>query len=76
MHEELVIGWFINLFGVFVDGEFMEKVRCNWGGVYNAPVYQTGLLEEGEHTLKLVKSQSEFKGEVTIDWFGYQRGNN
>ena len=50
----------------------IEQVRCNWGPVLGAPIYQTGLLDDAEHTLKLVKSKAEHNGEVTIDYFGYQ----
>lgn len=60
-------------FDVLLDGEFIEQVRCNWGQVIGAPVYQTGLLNNGRHTLTLVKSKAENNGEVTIDAFGYQR---
>ena len=64
------VGRQMGSFDVFIDGNFIEKVRCNWGAVVNAPVYQTGLLKSGEHTLTLVKAESEFNGEVTIDSFG------
>lgn len=66
------IGRGMGTFAVFVDGDFIETIRCNWGQVLGAPLYRTGLLEEGRHTLKLVKSEGEYNGEVTIDAFAHQ----
>ncbi len=66
------IGRQLGTFDVFIDGRFVEKVRCNWGSLLNAPIYQTGRLEPGRHTLRLVKSEGEYNGGIAVDAFSCQ----
>ena len=67
-----VLGRKVGSFDVYIDGEFVEKVRCGWAPTVQSPIYQTGLLSEGKHVLKMVKSESEYMGEVSIDAFAYE----
>ncbi len=62
----------VGSYDVYIDGEFIEKVRCGWRPMSQSPIYQTGVLHAGKHILKLVKSKSEYMGEVTIDAFAYE----
>ncbi|NMH88391.1 hypothetical protein [Flavivirga algicola] len=62
----------IGAYDVYIDGEFVEKIRCGWRPISQSPIYQTNVLNMGKHSLKLVKSKSEYMGEVTIDAFAYE----
>lgn len=64
-------------YDVFIDGQFIEKIRSNWGGpVHRSILYRSPLLTPGKHSLKLVKSKSEHMGPVTIDAFGIQSNDS
>ncbi len=66
------LGRKVGSYDVYIDGEFIEKIRCGWRPMSQSPIYQTGVLNAGKHILKLVKSKSEYMGEVTIDAFAYE----
>lgn len=59
-------------YAVYLDGEFLETVRCNYAPVRQVKLYQTEPLEHGSHVLRLVKAETEYNGEVSIDAFAYE----
>lgn len=59
-------------YAVYLDGEFLETVRCNYGLIKQVKLYQTETLEHGPHVLRLVKTETEHNGEVSIDAFAYE----
>lgn len=66
------IGRGMGAYDVYVDGKYIENVRCHWAPVPRSKIYQTGLLPEGQHTIELKKAKAEDNGEVTIDAFAYE----
>ena len=66
------IGRGMGSYAVYVDGEYIETIRCNWGPIPRSKLYQTNVLPNGLHTLRLVKVETDFNGEVSIDAFAYE----
>lgn len=59
-------------YDVFIDGKFIEKIRCNFAPMSQSPIYKTGVLSDEKHTLELIKTETEYNGEVTIDGFAVE----
>lgn len=57
---------------VYIDGEYIETIRCNYGQVNHSPIYQSVVLENSWHTLRLEKTETEYNGRVTIDAFAVE----
>ncbi|MEN1682120.1 MAG: glycoside hydrolase family protein [Planctomycetota bacterium] len=71
-----LIGRGMGSYAVYVDGQYAETFRCNWAPVSRARLYQTELLSDGPHTLRLVKTKTDLNGEVSIDFFSYESEAN
>ncbi|WP_139958295.1 glycoside hydrolase family protein [Flavicella sediminum] len=59
-------------FKVYMDGEYIETIRCNYAPVSQSPIYQSDVLINKKHVLKLVKTETEYNGQVTIDAFAVE----
>jgi hypothetical protein len=59
-------------FKVYIDGEYIETIRCNYAPVPQSPIYQSGVLTNNKHILKLVKTETQYNGQVTIDVFAVE----
>lgn len=66
------IGRSMGSFAVYLDGEYLETVRCNYAPVSCVKLYETEPLDPGPHNLCLVKVETEFNGEWSIDAFSYE----
>ena len=66
----------LGTFKVYVDGEYLETIRCNYAPRAHEKIFQTPLLPEGKHTLKLEKTKADFNGEVYIDSFAFEALKN
>ena len=62
----------LGTFKVFVDGEYLETVRCNYAPRAHEKIFQTPFLSDGKHVLKLEKVEADFNGDVYIDSFSYE----
>jgi len=70
------IGRQMGAFAVYIDGHYIETVRCNYAPVTHVKIYTTTRLPEGKHTLKLVKTDATFNGPVAIDAFSFESLSN
>lgn len=61
---------------VFVDGDYLETIRCNYAPNIHVRLFQTPLLVQGKHTLELKKVKADFNGPVAIDSFSYESMHN
>lgn len=61
---------------VYVDGTYMETIRCNYAPAVHIKIYQTPLLSDGKHTLELKKVKADFNGEVAVDSFSFESSRN
>ena len=70
------LGRKMGTFDVFVDGEYLETVRCNYAPNVHVKLFQTPLLAQGRHTLALKKVEADFNGPVAVDSFSYESIEN
>lgn len=70
------IGRQMGTFKIYVDGEYLETVRCNYAPNTHVKLFQTPLLPNGKHTLTLEKVKADFNGPVAIDSFAYESVHN
>ncbi|MDO7172511.1 hypothetical protein [Mariniflexile sp. AS56] len=71
------LGRQIGSFEVYVDGKYIETIRCNYPPVPQSPIYPSWVLTNGKHVIKLVKTETEFNRQVTIEVFAVEvRSNN
>ncbi len=69
----------VGTFDVFLDGKYMETVHGIYSNLAHEKIFQTSLLSDGEHTLKLVKIKTDnagFNADVYIDSFSYESESN
>lgn len=57
---------------VFIDGKYIETIRCNYAPVNQSPIYQSGVLANSKHKLVLEKTETEYNGPVSIDGFAVE----
>ena len=50
---------------------YIETFGCHYSPQNHIPIYQSGVLGDGKHTLRLVRSDS-MPGPVTIDAFAVE----